>query len=119
MTMMIRTNEVIISSRDGNSVSVVIKASNCNDKLYWVSLPEPLTFTMGIPCAQDSAGINKSRVIPAAHNSLAFKMVSFCRDWIFPVAQSCELVGAHTDQYQMVSDTQQGDFLSRSHANRF
>ena len=37
-----RTKEVIISSREGNSVSVVIKASNCNDRLYCVSLPEPL-----------------------------------------------------------------------------
>ena len=33
-TMMMRTNEVIISNIDGNSVNVVIKANSCKVKLY-------------------------------------------------------------------------------------
>lgn len=33
-TMMMRTKDVIINSMDGNSVSVVIKPSNCRLMLY-------------------------------------------------------------------------------------
>ena len=48
-TMMMRTNEVIISSSDGSSVSVVINASNCKVRLYCCP-PLPLeTLTMGKP----------------------------------------------------------------------
>ena len=53
MTMMMRTNDVIIKSSEGSSVSTVISASNCKDRLYCVSLPVPVTLTIGTPCANE------------------------------------------------------------------
>ena len=61
MTMMMRTKEVIINKNEGSSVMLVIKASNCSDRLYWVPLPESVTFTMGMPWAQERAGRQNSR----------------------------------------------------------
>ena len=74
MTMMMRTKEVIINKNEGSSVILVIKASNCNDRLYWVPLPESVTFTMGIPWAQESAGIHTKRAKRLAHKILRFKL---------------------------------------------
>ena len=49
-TMMMRTKAVIMSKKDGSSVSDVIKANSCSDKLYccW-PLGPPVTLSIGMP----------------------------------------------------------------------
>ena len=66
MTMMMRTNEVIMSSSEGSKLRVVISASNCKDRLYCMSLPELLTLTKGMPCDQATAGSSTAITANAA-----------------------------------------------------
>ncbi len=66
-TMMMRTNAVIMSKNEGSRVSDVIKANSCSDKLYccW-PLGPPVTFTMGMPCADAAMGnANKAKAMSA------------------------------------------------------
>ena len=68
MTITMRTNAVIISSTDGNTERVVIKASNCSVMLYCVPLPVLLLVMAGrsgAACASmGSKPSNKVRIRP-------------------------------------------------------
>ena len=119
ITMMMRTKEVIMSSSEGSSVMVVIKASNCKDKLYCVPLPEPVTLIMGKPCAHDSAGRLKSSPRPNAHQYLRFKSGLLGGWGVIPLAQCSELGGAHAHQNLAATHAKQSDFLSGSDTDRF
>jgi hypothetical protein len=119
ITMMIRTKEVIISSSEGSSVMVVIKANNCKDKLYCVPLPEPVTLIIGKPCAQDSAGKHKSTPRPSAHQYLRFKSGLLGGLGVIPLAQCGELGCAHSHQNLVVTNAKQSDFLSGSDTDGF
>ena len=72
MTMMMRTNEVIISKSEGSRVSVVINASSCKDRLYCESLPLPVTLIIGMPWLQAAAGTTSSMAATAAQIHLVF-----------------------------------------------
>ena len=109
-TIMMRTNEVIISNIDGNSVSVVIKPSNCRLMLYcWPPLP-PLTFTKGIPCA--CAIIGNTHM--AMNNNAIKTKVSLketglrnMRCLLGPSVQGFDFAGADTCQHHLVVDLDQ------------
>ena len=56
-----------MSKNDGSSVSDVIKANSCSDMLYccW-PLGPPVTFNMGMPCADAAMGnANKAKAMSA------------------------------------------------------
>src|SRR5215469_8228472 len=63
-TMMMRVNEVIISSTAGNRVSTVISATTCSDRLQFWPAPAFCTVTSGMPaCGEEIGAIGAIAVV--------------------------------------------------------
>ena len=116
--MMMRTKEVIMSSSDGSTASVVMRASSCSVRLYCVPPLPPVTLTMGRPWDQAASGKASNKKMARGRQKLSF-MGDFLVTRRRPIAQGCDLSRRNTDQDFAAANAHQGDFLTRAHADSF
>src|SRR5574343_695524 len=124
-TMMMRTKAVIISSSDGSSVSVVINASSCRFRLYWVPRAVLLEVMPGRSGAAMAMAGTRAQA-NTARNDKRRRYSMSSGPGVHVHANACRRNvqggdGLHGDaqQHVLAIKLDQGDFLAGTHGQGF